>query len=203
MLQGLSRSMLSICLVLVLFSGIAVAAGGEGQVAAPQPSPGESKIWGWWTLVPWDGRPVGASAWADVLNQAFDLTRKGKAGEQHRYQIKRTNLTVDRQGKVVGRMTAEAQLARTLLREAEPGVWLERCEWERFAVAQGMGPDDYPKPQELPGGRGISYEFSPRTFDYVNPPADFARVGDEVGGYLLKVLTMDAMGWDTILRAWR
>jgi len=197
------RSTLSICIALLLVAAMAAAAAEEGAPAGPQGPEGQSKIWGWWPVVPWDDRPVTASAWADVLNQPLDLTRKGKAGDRHRYQIKRINLTVDRRGKVAGRMVAEGQIARTLVREAEPGLWVEQCEWERFAVAQGMGPNDYPTPQERPGARGISYEFSPRTFDYVNPPADFARVGDEMSGYLLKVLTMDAMGWDSILLSLR
>ena len=197
------RTPVGICVALLLLAAIVAAPAGEGQGTAPQPPSDQSKVWGWWPIVPWDGGTVTASDWADALNKPFDLTRKGKAGEQHRYQIRRTNLTVDRKGKVANRMTAEGQLARTLVREAEPGVWVEHCEWERFAAAQGMGPNDYPTPKELPGARGISYQFAPRTFDYVNPPADFARVGNELNGYLLKVLTMDAMGWDSILLALR
>ncbi len=110
---------------------------------------------------------------------------------------------MDREGKPVSRMIGEAELSRTLVREVEPGLWEEQCRWERFATGMGMSPDDYPTPQELPNARGISFDFSPRTFDYVNPPADFARVGDEAAGYLLKVLTMDAMGWDSILLSLR
>lgn len=203
MINEMSRSILSICIVLLVLASMAVPGLCEKETDVPQPTSDRSKIWGWWPLVPWDNRPVAASAWADVLNKPLDLTRKGKPGIQHRYQIKRINLTVDREGKVINRMVAEGELSRTLLREAEPGVWVERCRWERFAAAQGIGPKDYPDPQELPKARGISYEFFPRTFDYINPPADFARVGNELMGYLLKVLTMDASGWDAILLALR
>ncbi len=197
--DGMSRVTLNICVVLLLLVATGAAAAGEGESAAPQPPADQSEIWGWWPVVPWDKQPVEAAAWTEILNQPLDLTRKGKAGEQHRYQIKRVNLTVDREGKVISRMTAEAELARTLVREAEPGLWVEQCEWQSFATAMGMGPDEYPSLQEFPNARGISYEFSPREFDYVNPPADFGRVGDDAVGYLLKVLTMDAMGWDTVL----
>jgi hypothetical protein len=195
--------MLSICVVLLLLAAAGAYTAGEGESAAPQPPAEQSKIWGWWPLVPWDEQPVTAPAWADALNQPLDLTRRGNAGDQHRYQIKRINLTVDRQGKAISRMVAEAELARTLVREAEPGLWVEQCEWQRFATAMGTGPNDYPRLQELPNARGICYEFSPRTFDYVNPPADFAHLGHEAVGYLLKVLTMDAMGWDAVLLSLR
>jgi hypothetical protein len=100
-------------------------------------------------------------------------------------------------------MVAEGTLSRTLLREAEPGIWVENCIWERFAAAQGMSPNEYPVPQELLGGKSISFEFSPRTFDYVNPPGDFDSIGPEAFGYLLKVLTMDAAGWDSVILALR
>ncbi|MFB3883280.1 MAG: hypothetical protein ACE149_18595 [Armatimonadota bacterium] len=192
-----SRLCLSIALLLL---AAALAAGAESAApTTPQPPQQQSKIWGWWPLLPWDRQATVASPLADSLNAPFDLSRKGKVGEQRRYQIRRTNLTVGRTGAPASRMVAEAQLLRTLVREVEPGLWVEQCEWERFAAAQAMTPDDYPAPQELPSARGISFEFSPRAFDYVNAPADFARVGDEMAGYLLKVLTMDAMGWDAIL----
>ena len=110
---------------------------------------------------------------------------------------------MDREGKPLSRMVAEAQILRTLVREAEPGLWVEQCEWERFAAGMGMTPNDYPTPQEVPQARGISFEFSPRTFDYVNAPIDFSTLGNEASGYLLKVLTMDVMGWDAVLLAVR
>jgi hypothetical protein len=182
-----------------VLAAIAAPAAGQVEKAAPRSPEGESKIWGWWPLVPWDKHPVEAPAWANVLNQPIDLTRKGKAGDNLNYQIKRINLTVDREGRILNRMTAEGQLSRALVREAEPGIWMERCVWEKFAAAQGTGPNGYPVPQEQLGGKTISFEFNPRTFDYINPPAEFDSLGNEVFGYLLKVLTMDAMGWDAVL----
>jgi len=198
MVERVWRRMVSGCIVLLLLGSVAAAAG-EGEPAPPQATADQSGIWGSWQAVPWDGQEAVGSALADLLNQPLDLSRKGKAGEEHRYQIRRVNLTVDREGKPVNRMVAEGELSRTLVREAEPGLWVEQCEWTRFATGMGMGPSDYPTPQEMPSARGISFEFSPRTFDFVNPPGDFARVGNEAAGYMLKVLTMDVMGWDAVL----
>lgn len=202
MRDELSRVTLSICVVLLL-AAMSAAAASEGKPEALQPRVDQSAIWGWWPVVPWDDRPVAVSGWAEALNRPLDITRKGKAGDQHCYQVKRVNVTLDRHGRAISRMVAEAELSRTLVREAEPGLWVEQCEWQSFATGMGTGPKDYPTPQELPGARGISFEFSPDTFDYINPPADFARVGDEMAGYLLKILTMDAMGWDGILHSLR
>jgi hypothetical protein len=185
-------------LVLAILPSSGPAAGQSGQTASSPPQR-ESRIWGLWPVMPWDSQPVKASAWAKILNEPFPLTRKGKAGEVRRYDIKRTNLTVDREGRPLSRMVAVGRISRTLLREAEPGVWVEECVWEKFAAAQGLGPTSYPVPQEMLGEKRISFEFSPRAFDYLNPPADFASLGNEVFGYLLKVLTMDAAGWDAIL----
>lgn len=189
--------------VLLVLLCAAGAAGAEPPRPAAAAAPPESEVWGWWPLLPWDRGAVAAPAWAAVLNQPLDLTRRGRAGEQRRYRIRRTNLTVDRQGAPLSRMTAEAELSRTLVREEATGLWVEHCVWERYAAAQTMGPHQYPTPQELPGARGLAFEFSPRSFDYVNPPVDFSKVGDEMSGYLLKVLTMDAMGWDAVLLALR
>jgi hypothetical protein len=183
-----------VCALPISPSGAEVQAGG----AAVQEKD-SSKIWGWWQAVPWDNLPVTSSRWAELLNQPIDLARKGQAGDVHRYEIKRTNLTVDRQGRILSRMTAEGSLSRTLLRKTEPGVWTERVVWERFAAAQGLGAGQYPVPVDFPGARGLSFDFAPRTFDYVNAPVDFIKVGDEVSGYLLKVLTMDAAGWDAVI----
>jgi hypothetical protein len=197
------RIMLCICGALLALAALAAPSAGQNEQAPSRSPEGKSKIWGWWPLVPWDAQPVKDSAWANALNQPLDLARKGKAGDVLRYEIKRTNLSVDREGKILSRMTAEGRLSRTLLREAEPGIWVERCVWERFAAAQGMGPNDYPVPQELLGEKRIPFEFSPRTFDYVNPKADFENLGNEALGYLLKVLTMDAAGWDAVLLSLR
>jgi hypothetical protein len=192
-----------VCCLLLVFTAVAAPAAGQNKQAASSPAKGESKIWGWWPLVPWDDQPVKAPAWAKVLNEPIDLTRKGEAGDKLRYQIKRINLTVDREGKVLNRMVAEGRISRTLLREAEPGIWVEHCVWEKFAAAQGMGANDYPVPQDMLGDKTISFEFSPRTFDYINPPGDFEILGNEAFGYLLKVLTMDAAGWDAVLLSLR
>jgi len=190
------------CLMLALAVMAAPATGQSGQTASHSPE-GESKIWGWWPLVPWDGQSVKDPAWAKVLEEPIDLARKGKAGDKLRYRIKRVNLSVDREGRILSRMTAEGELSRLLLREAEPGIWVEKCTWEKFAAAQGTGPNDYPVPQDLLGDKRISFEFSPRTFDYINPPGDFEILDNEVFGYLLKVLTMDAAGWDAVLLSLR
>lgn len=184
-------------LFLMLLAAAPIA--GQQEGAKPSPAQGESKIWGRWPQIPWDKQPVAASAWTKVLNEPLDLHRKGKAGDKMLYQIKRINLSVDREGRILNRMVAEGRLSRTLVREAEPGIWVERCAWEQYAAAQGMGPSVYPVPQELLGDKKISFEFSPRTFDYINPSADFESLNNETFGYLLKVLTMDAMGWDAVL----
>ena len=197
-----SRNTLGISLVLLVLAALVAPAASQSE-QAPQPAADQSKIWGWWPAVPWDKQPVKASPWADVLNKPLDLTRKAKRGDQHRYEIKRVNLTVDREGKVLTRMIAEGLISRTLLREAEPGIWVENCVWERYAAAQGMGPNAYPVPKDLLGEMRVSFEFSPRTFDYVNPPADFTGFDDEALGYMLKVLTMDVMGWDAVLLSLR
>lgn len=203
MLKTTTRNALSIGLVLLAIAAAAAWMPGQTGQTASSPSKEESKIWGWWPLMPWDSQKVTASAWARMLNEPIALIRKGKSGEVRRYDIKRINLTVDREGRPLSRMVAEGRLSRTLLREAEPGVWVEKCVWERFAAAQGLGPSSYPVPQEILGDKRISFEFSPRDFDYVNPPADFASLGNETFGYLLKVLTMDAAGWDAILHSLR
>jgi len=203
MLKVALRKTLGICSLLLVLAAVAAPTAVQNEPAAPQPLKAESKIWGRWPVVPWDDQNVKDLAWANVLNQPIDLARKGRAGDTHRYQIKRINLTVDREGKILNRMVAEGRLLRTLLREAGPGIWVEKCMWEKYAAAQGMGPNDYPVPQEQMHGKTISFEFNPRTFDYINPPAEFESLGNEVFGYLLKVLTMDATGWDAILLSLR
>jgi hypothetical protein len=201
MLKIMSRNILRICMIIWVIATSALFCPGQQGMDEKHLPLEESKIWGWWPRVPWDKEPVAASAWPEVLNQPITIIRTGKPGDKNRYQIKRINLTLDRQGKVVSRITAEGELFRELSREAEPGIWIENCKWERFAAAQGMGPKDYPDLQELPDARGVSFEFSPRTFDYINPPADFTRLEDEALGYLLKILTIDAISGDSILLA--
>ncbi len=203
MLQKTLRFTLAVAGLMLAIAASAGPSSAQSGQAVSSPPKEASKIWGWWPLVPWDTQPVTASAWAKILNEPIPLARKGKPGEVRRYSIKRINLTVDREGRPLSRMVAEGRISRTLLREAEPGVWVEKCAWERFAAGQGLGPDGYPVPQELLGEKRLSFEFSPRAFDYINPPVDFAGLGNEVFGYLLKVLTMDAAGWDAILIALR
>ncbi len=205
MLQRTFRNARAILVLMTLVVSSAAAAGAQaGQAASPAPAPKEgSKIWGSWPPMPWDGRLVTAPAWDKALNEPISLSRKGKPGEVRRYDLKRVNLTVDREGRPLNRMIAEGRISRTLVREAEPGVWVERCVWESFAAAQGMGPNSYPVPKEILGDKRLAFDFSPRAFDYINPPVDFAGLGNEVFGYLLKVLTMDAAGWDAILIAMR
>jgi hypothetical protein len=203
MLKQIIRKTWSAGCLLLALAVVATPAAGQNEQAASSPAKGESKIWGWWPLVPWDAQPIRESVWAKILNAPIDLARKGKAGEHRLYEIRRVNLTVDREGRVLNRMVAEGRISRTLLREAEPGIWVEHCVWEKFAAAQGMGANDYPVPEDRLGDKTISFEFSPRTFDYINPPGDFESIGPEVFGYMLKVLTMDAAGWDAVLLSLR
>jgi len=185
--------------VALLLTGLTAALAADTGPAGPP----RSNVWGPWQVLPWDGEPVADTAWAEALNRPLDLTRKGQPGEQRRYQVRRINLQVDREGRVLNRMVTEAQLHRVLVEEVQPGLWRERCTWERFAAGQGLGPGDYPTPQDIPLGEGIAFDFSPDTFDYVNPGADFSSAGGELTGYLLKVLTMDAMGAEALVLAAR
>lgn len=203
MINKMSRITLILCFAVLILTASAVLGFCQTQTEESKPTPEKSMIWGSWPQVPWDDRPIALSTWSDFLDKPIDINRRGKPGDTHRYRIKRINLTVDRQGNVTNRMTAEGELSRSLLSEKEPGLWIERCKWERFAAAQGMSAKDYPEPQEIPSARGLTFEFFPRTFDYINPPVDFSKVGNEAMGYLLKVLTMDAAGWESILLAFR
>jgi hypothetical protein len=203
MINKRSQNILILCFAVLVLTASAVSNSGQPQTEESKTPPEKSMIWGWWPQVPWDDQPVSRSTWADILDKPIDINRRGKPGDAFLYRIKRINLTVDRQGNVISRMVAEGELSRELISEKEPGVWVERCMWEHFAAAQGMSAKEYPEPQEMPGARGLTFEFYPRTFDYINPPVDFTKVGDEAMGFLLKVLTMDAAGWDSILLAFR
>ena len=197
------RNCFKLGMITLVFTAGLVSGFGQQEEDAAQQHPDRSKIWGWWPEVPWDDRPVSAPAWAEFLNRPISLVRKGKSGDKHLYRIRRINLTVDREGKAVSRITAEGELSRTLVEETQPGVWTEICKWERFAAAQGMGLKSYPSLKELPSARGVSFEFLPRSFNYVNPQVDFSRVDDDALGYLLKILTIDAMGFDSIILSLR
>jgi hypothetical protein len=163
----------------------------------------QAGVWGEMPIQPWDETLVDAAGWSQRLNRKIDLTRKGRAREQRRYVIRRQNLTLDRQGKVINRTISEGTVRRALLREVEPGLWSDRTEWERFAYVQSSGPTDAPKPQEQEKARGIAYEFSPRTFDALNPPGDFARLADPLVSYAMKVVAMDIAGFDAFVLGMR
>jgi hypothetical protein len=160
-------------------------------------------VWPGAPVLPWSGGATAASDWTRLLDGKLDLTRKGRAGEQRRYRIRRQHLILDRHGRVLTRTVAEGTVRRILLREDSPGLWTERLEWERYAFGQSQGPTDLPTLQEQDKARGISYDFSPRKFDYLNPPGDFARIPDPIVGYFLKVLGMDVTGFDAMLLSLR
>jgi hypothetical protein len=161
--------------------------------------PARSAVWGEWPVLPWDEAAAKAGDWSDLLNRPLDLRRKGKTGEQRAYLVRRTNAMLDRNGRLINRTIGEGKVLRTLLKEVEPGLWAERIEWQRFAIAQSQGPNDWPALSEIQEARGLSYEFSPRTFDYVNIPGDFGRIPNFMAGYFMKVLGMDLTGWDAMV----
>jgi hypothetical protein len=176
---------------------IVIAASGYGLGwSAETKRAATAGVWAEPPIQPWDEARVEAAAWSQSLNRKIDLTRKGRSREQRRYMIRRENLTLERQGKVTSRLISEGTVRRVLLREVEPGLWSDRTEWERFAYRQTLGPTDASKPQEQEKARGIAYEFSPRTFDYLNPPGDFARLGDPIVSHAMKVLAMDVAAFD-------
>jgi hypothetical protein len=50
------RNAIGICIVMLMLAGTIVPTSGQSKQASPEPPKGESKIWGWWPLVPWDGQ---------------------------------------------------------------------------------------------------------------------------------------------------
>ncbi len=50
----------------------------------------------------------------------------------------------------------------------------------------------------MAGAAGLSYEFAPKTFDYVNVPADFGRIQDPMAAYLMKTVAIDYTGFDAL-----
>ena len=183
---------LAACLAMLLPRAVA----GE---AADQAKP-ESAVWGMLPAMPWDATTVEASTYAQLLNGPVDLARKGTPGEKRVYEIRRVNLNLDRQGRIVNRSVSEGRVARTLVEEVEPGTWSERFEWARFGQGMGMTPDVYPTAAEVEAARGLAYDYDPRTFDFVNAPVDFASLGDPMIGYQMKVLAMDLHCWDAMVR---
>src|SRR5262249_7709067 len=85
-----------------------------------------SRVWTLTVALPWDASGVGSSGWAKALNEKLDLTRRGHAGEQHRYRIRRQHLMLDKHGNASTRSVSEATVKRTLIREDHPGLWTER-----------------------------------------------------------------------------
>jgi hypothetical protein len=192
----------------VYWCGVAMAVllcvTGAAWAADPEPAKVPAgQLWSARPVLPWDGQPVAAGQWAPLLDAKLDISRRGKAGEIRRYRIHRENVMYDRVGQPASRMVAEATIERTLLRESQPGWWTERITWTQFAAAQTQGPEAMPVPAEVPGAAGLSYEFDPKAFDYVNIPADYSRIQDPMGGYLMKVLGMDLTGFDALLHVLR
>ncbi len=163
----------------------------------------EGQLWAERPRLPWDEQPVSKGDWAKCLDAKLDLTRRGKVGETRRYRIHRENVMYDPIGRPANRMVADGTIERVLLRETEPGWWTERFTWTRFSAGQGQGPTDVPALQEIPGATGLSYEFSPKTFDYVNIPADFSGIQDPIAAYLIKVIAMDFSGFDALANTFR
>lgn len=156
-------------------------------------------VWTHAPIQPWDNVKGRKSDFKGVTGENLTLTRKGKAGEVRRYMIRRQHLMLDRRGKIVYRTVCEGIVRRTLTRELEPGVWADRTEWERFAASPSQIPTLDPKPAEVIEARGISYEYSPRTFDYLNPPGDYNRIKNPMTAYEMKVVGMDVAGFDAIV----
>lgn len=183
-----------LALVLVVCAVLAVA---KPTLAAEGPA-ATGQLWTERPVLPWDEQAVGKGEWASLLDRKLDLSRRGKAGETRRYRVRRENVMYDRIGQPLTRMLAEGLVERTLLRETEPGVWTERITWLKFASHNTQVPGEVPAPQEVAGAAGLSYEFAPKTFDYVNIPADFSRIQDSMAAYLIKVMAMDYTGFDAL-----
>jgi len=178
------------------------AAGTAPAPAAAAQLP-EGQPWAIPIVLPWDDQEAQGGDWSRALNAKQDMTRRGKAGETHWYEFRRENVNYSRIGKPLSRLVAQGRLKRTLLQEEQPGQWRERVEWDRFAVVNTQSGTEVPEPKELPTAAGIGFDFVPTQFDFVNIPADFSRVGDEMGGYLLKIVSIDTMGFDALALAIR
>jgi len=185
-----------------LLAGGPGLAGAQAGEATPVARAGgqlpEGQVWAVPLVLPWDEQAVKSADWSQFLDRKLDLTRKGKAGETRWYEFRRENLMYARIGTPMNRMVAQGRVKRTLQREEQPGWWRERVEWTSFSVAQTQGATDAPAVQEIPGARGIGFDFFPKQFDYVNIPADFSGTGNDLSGYLMKVASMDTMGFDAI-----
>lgn len=184
------------CMLLPLLVGAALAGDVRAQEAPTDPV---SKIYGHWPPLPWDERDVADAGWAASLNGGLDLTRRGRSGESRQYVIRRTNLNLDRLGRVVGSLVAEGRFSRTLIEEVSSGRWAEELEWWSFSIGQAFGRDPVTQLSEVEAARGIRYPFVFGEFDHVNVPGDFGRLGDGLDAHLMKVLAMDATTFDAVL----
>jgi hypothetical protein len=185
-------------LAVVVCSMLGPRAGAASAGALP-----EGQLWAERPRLPWDEEAVTKGQWAKCLDAKLDLSRRGKVGETRRYRIHRENMMYDPIGRPASRMVADGTIERVLLRETEPGRWTERFTWTQFAAGQGQGPTEAPVPQEVAGAAQLSYEFSPKTFGYVNIPADFSGIQDPVAAYLIKVVAMDLSGFDALANTLR
>ena len=95
-----------------------------------------SSVWGLRNRPPWlaDERPAGERTTG--LGRII-LARRGQPGETRRWSIRRSNLSLGRDGAVTTVIVAEGTVRRTLVKEVEPGLWEEEITWERFAYGQG------------------------------------------------------------------
>lgn len=159
----------------------------------------ESSVWGELAPLPFDDQAVNGEGLADALNRSIDLARKGSAGEERVWWIRRTNLTLDRSGQIVRRMVAEGDVSLTLVEETRPGRWIEQVVWERYAFGSSQGPADVPIPEEIEAARGVGFEYGASDFDPVNISGDFGRLGTGIEAMMLKVLSMDVSTWHPIV----
>ncbi len=172
-------------------SSSAGQAGKEGPAPSRFPGPRQA-------VRPWDEAPVGPSPWAEALNGAFDLRLRGQAGQEHRYEIWRQNVNYDKIGRPVGKTISIATCRHALLRETRPGIWTQKIIWEKFAYGSSISASAEPVPKEIEAARGIAYDYFPPAFDIINPPGDFARIGEPLTAYALKVLCMDMAMFDSL-----
>lgn len=181
--------------------------GGPGllaSVATAQESPraeGDSGVAPMMAL-PWDGIPLTSRKDMEVLNLGFDLGRRGRAGEERRYEIRRVNTNLDRVGMPLTRMVIEGTVREILLREVDRGRWEVRFVWERFALGQSTA-GSAPAVREVAAARGIDYTVEPSGLDAVNPEADFGRLGPGLEAMLMKVLAVDMHAWNALVLGMR
>jgi len=101
-----------------------------------------------------DNLPVTSSRWRSS-STSHRPRPEGPGRDVHRYEIKRTNLTVDRQGRILSRMTAEGSLSRTLLRETEPGFGPNGSSGKDSPPLRGWEPGNIRFPWTFRGPRPV------------------------------------------------